>query len=185
MNFLIRIGAYLNLERLHWAMQRYVSLIKVYKINKQINGKLRFITQGSAHFNISGDLSKFTIHPTSHIKSEAFIDCSGGVSIGSHFHTGKNLTIFSSNHNWRSESILPYDSIDVMKAVEIGRAVWFGSNVTILPGVIVGDGAVVAGGSVVVKNVEPGTVVGGNPAVKIAERPHESFRKMMDEQSFC
>lgn len=34
----------------------------------------------------------------------------------------------------------------------------------ILPGVTVGENAVVAGGAVVTKDVEPNTVVGGNPA---------------------
>lgn len=33
-----------------------------------------------------------------------------------------------------------------------------------LPGVTIGEGAVVAAGSVVTKDVEPWTVVGGNPA---------------------
>ena len=34
----------------------------------------------------------------------------------------------------------------------------------ILPGVTVGENAIVAGGAVVTKDVEPNTVVGGNPA---------------------
>ncbi len=41
----------------------------------------------------------------------------------------------------------------------------------ILPGVTVGEGAVVAAGAIVTKDVEPYTVVGGVPAVKIADRP--------------
>jgi acetyltransferase-like isoleucine patch superfamily enzyme len=40
----------------------------------------------------------------------------------------------------------------------------------ILPGVTIGEGAVVAAGSVVVKDVEPWTVVGGNPAKVIKKR---------------
>ena len=38
-----------------------------------------------------------------------------------------------------------------------------------MPGVTIGEGAVVAGGAVVVKDVEPHTVVGGNPA-KVIKR---------------
>jgi acetyltransferase-like isoleucine patch superfamily enzyme len=184
MMLLIKIGAFLDFDKLNWAIQRYISLIKVYKINKIINGKLNFITQGSSQFDISGDLKKFSIDPTSHIKSDTYIDCSGGVTIGSYFHTGKSLTILSSNHNWRSKVSLPYDRISILKPVVIGRAVWFGSNVTIAPGISIGDGAVVAGGSVVVKDVAAGTVVGGNPAVKIAERDAVVFKKLMSEQVF-
>jgi acetyltransferase-like isoleucine patch superfamily enzyme len=49
--------------------------------------------------------------------------------------------------------------------VNIGNDVWIGSNVTILSGVTIGDGAIIAAGSVVSKNVDPYTMVAGNPAV--------------------
>ena len=40
----------------------------------------------------------------------------------------------------------------------------------ILPGVTIGEGAVVAAGAVVTKDVEPWSVVGGNPAKFIKKR---------------
>ncbi|MCF8428665.1 MAG: acyltransferase [Bacteroidia bacterium] len=48
---------------------------------------------------------------------------------------------------------------------------WIGFNVIILKGVTVGEGAIVAAGSVVTKNVEPYTLVAGNPAKFIKELP--------------
>jgi serine acetyltransferase len=42
--------------------------------------------------------------------------------------------------------------------------VFIGLNAIIMPGVNVGDGAIIGAGSVVTKDVEPYTVVGGNPA---------------------
>ena len=48
--------------------------------------------------------------------------------------------------------------------VRIGRAVWVGFDCVIMPGVTVGDGAVVGARSVVAEDVEPWTVVAGNPA---------------------
>jgi acetyltransferase-like isoleucine patch superfamily enzyme len=48
--------------------------------------------------------------------------------------------------------------------IRIGRAAWIGFDVCILPGVSIGDGAIVGARSVVVENVEPYTIVGGNPA---------------------
>ena len=54
--------------------------------------------------------------------------------------------------------------------ITIGDGVWIGARATILPGVTIGEGAVVAAGAVVVKNVEPWTVVGGNPAKFIKKR---------------
>ena len=53
---------------------------------------------------------------------------------------------------------------------EIGNDVWIGSNATIMPGVKVGDGAIIATNSTVTKNVEPYTIVGGNPAKPIRKR---------------
>ena len=48
--------------------------------------------------------------------------------------------------------------------IVIGDDVWIGGHSTILPGVVIGDGAVIAAGSVVTENVEPLTLVAGNPA---------------------
>lgn len=48
--------------------------------------------------------------------------------------------------------------------------VWIGARCTILKGVTIGRGAVVAAGSVVVRDVEPYTIVGGNPAKQISLR---------------
>lgn len=52
----------------------------------------------------------------------------------------------------------------VVKPVSIGRRVYIGVDSIILPGVSIGDDAIVGAGSVVTRNVEPGTVVVGNPA---------------------
>ena len=50
------------------------------------------------------------------------------------------------------------------RPVRIGDNVWIGFDVVILPGVTIGDGAVVGARSVVDSDVEPFTVVAGNPA---------------------
>lgn len=54
--------------------------------------------------------------------------------------------------------------------VTIGNDVWIGNNVTIMSGITIGDGAVIANNSHVVKNVEPYSLVGGNPAKLIKYR---------------
>lgn len=52
----------------------------------------------------------------------------------------------------------------------IGNDVWIGYESLFLPGVRVGDGAVIAARSVVAADVEPYTIVGGNPARPIRRR---------------
>ena len=58
----------------------------------------------------------------------------------------------------------------VTAPITICDGVWIGARAIILPGVTIGEGAVVAAGSVVTKDVEPWTVVGGNPAKFIKKR---------------
>ncbi len=52
----------------------------------------------------------------------------------------------------------------------IGNDVWIGYNATIMAGVKIGDGAIIATNSTVTKDVEPYTIVGGNPANEIKKR---------------
>jgi virginiamycin A acetyltransferase len=60
---------------------------------------------------------------------------------------------------------LPYKGDTV-----IGNDVWIGYEALVMPGVRIGDGAIVSSRAVVVADVEPYTVVGGNPAVPIRRR---------------
>lgn len=52
----------------------------------------------------------------------------------------------------------------VTAPITICDGVWIGARATILPGVTIGEGAIVAAGAVVTRDVEPWSVVGGNPA---------------------
>jgi virginiamycin A acetyltransferase len=54
--------------------------------------------------------------------------------------------------------------------IQIGNDVWIGYNATIMAGVTIGDGAIIATNSTVIKNVEPYSIVGGNPATEIKKR---------------
>jgi acetyltransferase-like isoleucine patch superfamily enzyme len=50
------------------------------------------------------------------------------------------------------------------RPIHIGRAAWIGFDSCVLPGVTIGEGAVVGARSVVTSDVEPFTIVAGNPA---------------------
>lgn len=52
----------------------------------------------------------------------------------------------------------------------VGNDVWIGFDATIMPGVKIGDGAIIGSKSVVTKDVEPYSMVGGNPAREIRKR---------------
>jgi len=54
--------------------------------------------------------------------------------------------------------------------ITIGNDVWIGYNATVMAGVSIGDGAIIAANSTVIKDVEPYSMVGGNPAKEIKKR---------------
>jgi virginiamycin A acetyltransferase len=65
--------------------------------------------------------------------------------------------------------------------ITIGNDVWIGYNATIMAGVTIGDGAIVATNSTVVKDIEPYSIVGGNPAKEIRKRfSHETISKLLE-----
>jgi acetyltransferase-like isoleucine patch superfamily enzyme len=57
------------------------------------------------------------------------------------------------------------ESRDLMSGPLIGAAAQIGVNVTVLPFVHIGSGCLIGAGSVVTRNIPPGTVAFGNPAV--------------------
>lgn len=65
--------------------------------------------------------------------------------------------------------------------INIGNDVWIGHNATIMAGVTIGDGAIIATNSTVIKDVEPYSIVGGNPAKEIKKRfSKEKIRKLLE-----
>lgn len=69
---------------------------------------------------------------------------------------------FIDNKNW---------AVVNTKAIKVCDNAWIGMHAIILKGVTIGEGAIVAAGSVVTKDVEPWTMVGGNPARFIKKLP--------------
>lgn len=62
---------------------------------------------------------------------------------------------YNYSKNWKHVKSAP---------IKVCRYAWIGMEVTILKGVTIGEGAIVGAGSVVTRDVEPWTIVGGNPA---------------------
>ena len=151
---------------------------------RQAGIMLNFVAQGGHDFEIMGDPSRFTIGSTSHLKSDTYIEVSGGVRIGDYFHPGRGLTIFSATHAYEGATSIPYDDRIIDRPVHIGDFVWCGANVTILPGVTVGEGAIVGAGSVVTRDVPRLAIVGGNPATVLKYRDAEHFEAMKANGQF-
>lgn len=185
-NFLIKFFYFLNVDRWGNSFKALLRDCYIYRLKlKGIN--LKFVEQGSGSVlitSINGNLSKFKIEETSHLKSNTFIDCTGGVYIGNYVHPGRGLTIFSANHNYKTAKKIPYDDTIEEKPVAIKDFVWIGANVSISPGVVIEEGSIIANGSVVVKDVPFCAIVGGNPATIIGYRNIDKFLKLKNEKHF-
>jgi acetyltransferase-like isoleucine patch superfamily enzyme len=174
----------LKFDRVVKSLQQLQVEVYLKEIERNYGLKINFVNQGEGGLSLTGDLSKFRIDKTSHLKSDTFIECAGGVNIGQYFHTGRGLTIFSTNHNYDSELAIPYDTKNILKPVKIGDFVWCGANVTIMPGVNIGEGVVIGGGAVVTKDIPDYAIIGGNPAKIIKYRNIDKFLELKKEGKF-
>ena len=85
---------------------------------------------------------------------------------------------FYTLEGWNMEPPKPED-MPFKGDTVIGNDVWIGQNATILPGVHIGDGAIVGANSVVGSDVEPYTIVAGNPARPIRKRFDEELTTLL------
>lgn len=97
---------------------------------------------------------------------------------------GVEFIMNGANHRMNSASTYPFNimgggwervtpslkDLPIKGDTVVGNDVWIGQNVTVLPGVHIGDGAIIGANSVVSKDVQPYTVVGGNPIKLIRRR---------------
>lgn len=121
-------------------------------------GSNSVIVRGSS-FSSEISSATLTIGDNSQINKNVSIDFSGNVYIGSNVVISSNTKIYSHSHGYDPKS-KPKG-----KPIKIEDNVWVGSYCIILDSVdYIGKGAIVAAGAVVTKNVEPNTIVGGNPA---------------------
>lgn len=153
---------------------RQRAMARFYKNKYAID--FEFVSQGSGSLTITGDgIIKFD--KKVQLKSGTYIDCTGGLQIGRYFHTGKGLSIYTSDHIIDSNEAIPYGPTKVVCGVMIKDYVWVGADVTILPGVTIGKGAVIGNSSVVTKDVEAFSIVAGVPAKRIGQRDVVKFEE--------
>lgn len=104
--------------------------------------------------------------------------------------TGVRFIMNGSNHAMDGVSTYPFKvfghawsdaSMNVTSKGDtvIGNDVWIGNSATIMQGIKVGDGAIIGTNSLVTKDVEPYSIVGGNPARLIRKRFDDETRNFL------
>ncbi|GHT76468.1 hypothetical protein FACS1894124_8430 [Spirochaetia bacterium] len=78
-----------------------------------------------------------------------------------------------------NEGVPSLDKMPLKGDTIIGNDVWIGQNAAILPGVKIGDGVIIGTKSVVGSNVEPYSIIAGNPAKVIRKRFDDELIEIM------
>ena len=102
----------------------------------------------------------------------------GKVNIGKYCQIGRDVAFHPTNHpithltTYINRQLFDGElkSLKTENLIKVGNDVWVGHGVIVLAGVEIGDGAILAAGSVITKNVEPYTIVAGNPAKLLRKR---------------
>lgn len=110
-----------------------------------------------------------------YIGPDAWISTYGNVTIMDGTIIGPRIKIYTGNHNYNSDTLLPYDEITIAKNVIIKENIWIGGDVTILPGVTIEEGAIIGASTVVTKDVPKGAIMGGNPGKILKYRDLEKY----------
>ena len=108
--------------------------------------------------------------------------------------SGVEFVMNGANHQMNAVSTFPFytlegweqtpptqNNLPIKGDTIIGNDVWIGQNATILPGVHIGDGAIIGANSVVGSNVDPYTIVAGNPAKQIRKRFDNELINIMEK----
>ena len=152
---------------------------------------MRIYNEGTSYQEVPWEMGKFSYGPEcGHIHIQQFFE-NTKLYIGNYTAIGPNTAVYlGGNHitNWatafpfkayymfnKANPLINYSNGDVV----IGNDVWIAANTTIMSGVTIGDGAVIANNSHVVKDVEPYTVVGGNPAKVIRKRFSDNIIELL------
>lgn len=101
------------------------------------------------------------------------------VKLGDNVLVGPKISFYTAMHPIdakQREQWLVY-----AKPITVEDNVWIGGSATILGGVTIGKNAIVGAGAVVTKDVEPNTIVVGNPARVLRKITAEDSKKFQEE----
>lgn len=123
--------------------------------------------QASIHIGCFVTGFRISIGKNSVINRHCRLDGRGGISIGRNVSISPECYLISASHDPHSPT---FEGLDGHTAIAIHDYAWLGTRAIVLPGVTIGRAAIVGAGAVVTRDVEPFTIVAGNPARVIGHR---------------
>nr|WP_305000400.1 acyltransferase [Kribbella sp. VKM Ac-2527] len=118
----------------------------------------------AAHAYVTGEIeigADSTVNP--------FCVVRGKVSIGGGVRIGAHTSLLAFNHGTAPDQPI-FRQPHTARGITVGDDVWIGSNAIVLDGVTIGPHSIVGAGAVVTKDVDPWSIVAGNPARKLRDR---------------
>lgn len=135
---------------------------------------------------VYGDPERLHIAPTAIVNNALFNLSSGEISVGDYAFFGHNVSVLTGTHDWTTfgaerQVAVPKSGRDVV----IEEGAWVSSNAIVVAPCRIGAHAVVGVGSLVLRDVEPYTVVAGNPArvLRTIPRPGEPEAEQVDPEA--
>lgn len=93
------------------------------------------------------------------------------VKIGKYVMMGPEVYMVGNNHITSNPSVpMCYQGKTENQPIVIEDDVWLGARVMIMPRKTIGHGSILASGAIITKDVEPYSVMGGNPAKLLKKR---------------
>ncbi len=144
------------------------------------------IIVGDFTYIADSDFESHVTHLYNHIDDKLIIGKFCQIAAGVEF------VMNGANHQMNAVTTFPFYTLEGWKMnaptakdlplkgdTVIGNDVWIGQNAVILPGAHIGDGAIIGANCVVGGNVEPYTVVIGNPARMVRKRFDDELIEML------
>ncbi|SHI09161.1 Acetyltransferase (isoleucine patch superfamily) [Clostridium collagenovorans DSM 3089] len=159
------------------------NIIKLYMFKKKWR-KLNIHNGTSANNIFDENIVEVGIHSYGSLNVSIWGSENERLTIGNYVSIANGVKfILGGNHNITTFSTYPFKVKMLRENTEawskgpilVEDDVWIGTNALILSGVKIGKGSIIAAGSVVTKDVEPYTIVGGNPAKFIKYRIDKAF----------
>lgn len=132
---------------------------------------------------VYGDPARLRISSTAVVNNALFNLSSGEIIVGEHAFFGHNVSVLTGTHDWTKfgaerQLAVPKSGRDVV----IEEGVWVSSNAIVVAPCRIGAHAVVGVGALVLGDVEPYTVVAGNPArvLRTIPRPGDPEAENVD-----
>ncbi len=155
-----------------WA--KILKKIRGSALKKCIIAKSSKVEAGCNLLNVKMDKHSFCGYgcEMTNVKIGSFCSIANGVIIGGGMHPIKWVSsspVFYKGKDSVKTKFSEHERENVKQTI-IGNDVWIGQNCLIKQGVTIGNGSVIGMGSIVTKDVEPYTIVAGNPAKLIRKR---------------